>query len=90
MAMAFLQYASLLVLPQLQSMVQDSWLVADGLTVEGALTMFFAVVAVFMLPDFPHNTRFGFTKEEIQVAQLRMLEDVRSPAFRCIVLSFVG
>lgn len=52
--------------------------------------MFFAVVAVFMLPDFPHNTRFGFTKEEIQVAQLRMLEDVRSPAFRCIVPSFVG
>lgn len=38
--------------------------------------MFFAVVAVFMLPDFPHNTRFGFSKEEIQVAQLRMLEDV--------------
>jgi hypothetical protein len=30
-----------------------------------------------MLPDFPHNTRWGFTAEEIQVAQLRMLEDVR-------------
>jgi hypothetical protein len=29
-----------------------------------------------MLPDFPHNTRWGFTAEEIQVAQLRMLEDV--------------
>jgi len=48
---------------------------ADDL-VEGALTMFFAVVAAVMLPDFPHNTRYGFTKEEIQVAQLRMLEDV--------------
>ncbi|WWD20838.1 hypothetical protein CI109_105315 [Kwoniella shandongensis] len=44
--------------------------------IEGALTMFFAIVAVFMLPDFPHNTRRGFTEEERQVAQLRMLEDV--------------
>ena len=35
---------------------------ADDL-VEGALTMFFAVVAAIMLPDFPHNTRYGFTKE---------------------------
>lgn len=48
----------------------------DDEPVEGAITMFFAVIAIFMLPDFPHNTRFGFTKEEIQVAQLRMLEDV--------------
>lgn len=44
--------------------------------VEGALTMFFALVAMVMLPDFPHNTRFGLTTEERQVAQLRMLEDV--------------
>lgn len=41
--------------------------------------MAFAVIAVFMLPDFPHNTRFGFSKEELQVAQLRMLEDVSDP-----------
>ncbi|WVR09758.1 hypothetical protein IAU60_006834 [Kwoniella sp. DSM 27419] len=44
--------------------------------IEGALTMFFAVVAIFMLPDFPHNSKRGFTTEELQVAQLRMLEDV--------------
>jgi len=44
--------------------------------IEGALTMFFALVAMVMLPDFPHNTRWGFSAEEIQVAQLRMLEDV--------------
>ncbi|KAK8850664.1 hypothetical protein IAR55_004584 [Kwoniella newhampshirensis] len=44
--------------------------------IEGALTMFFAIVAIFMLPDFPHNTKRGFSEEEIQVAQLRMLEDV--------------
>lgn len=28
-----------------------------------------------MLPDFPHNTRWGFSEDEIKVAQLRMLED---------------
>lgn len=44
--------------------------------VEGALTMFFALVAMFMLPDFPHNSKRGFTEEELKVAQLRMLEDV--------------
>jgi len=38
--------------------------------------MFVALIAIVMLPDFPHNTRFGFSKEELQVAQLRMLEDV--------------
>lgn len=38
--------------------------------------MFVAIIAIFMLPDFPHNSR-GFTKEELQLAQLRMLEDVR-------------
>ncbi|ORY28046.1 major facilitator superfamily domain-containing protein [Naematelia encephala] len=44
--------------------------------IEGALTMFFAIVAVFMLPDFPHNTRWGFSPEERKVAQIRMMEDV--------------
>lgn len=39
--------------------------------------MFFALVAIVMLPDFPSNTRRWFTAEEIQLAQLRMLEDVR-------------
>lgn len=28
-----------------------------------------------MLPDFPHNSR-GFSKRELEVAQLRMTEDV--------------
>lgn len=44
--------------------------------VEGALTMFFALIAMIMLPDFPHNSKRGFTEEELKVAQLRMLEDV--------------
>jgi hypothetical protein len=39
--------------------------------------MFVALIAIVMLPDFPHNTMRGFTAEERQLAQLRMLEDVR-------------
>lgn len=43
--------------------------------IEGAVTMLVALSAVFILPDLPHNAR-GFTEEERQVAQLRMIEDV--------------
>ncbi|KAH8770000.1 major facilitator superfamily domain-containing protein [Diaporthe sp. PMI_573] len=43
--------------------------------IEGAVTMAIALAAIFILPDLPHNTR-GFTEEERQVAQLRMIEDV--------------
>lgn len=43
--------------------------------IEGAVTMFLAILAAFILPDLPRNAR-GFTEEERQVAQLRMLEDV--------------
>jgi MFS family permease len=43
--------------------------------IEGAVTMGVAIAAVFALPDLPHNSR-GFTEEELQVAQLRMIEDV--------------
>lgn len=37
--------------------------------------MFIALIAAFVLPDLPTNTR-GFTKEELELAQLRMVEDV--------------
>jgi hypothetical protein len=37
--------------------------------------MAIAISAAFILPDLPTNTR-GFTKEELEVAQLRMTEDV--------------
>jgi hypothetical protein len=37
--------------------------------------MFIAVIALFLLPDLPHNSR-GFTEEERLVAQLRIIEDV--------------
>jgi MFS family permease len=43
--------------------------------IEGAITMGIAISAAFILPDLPHNSR-GFTEEERQVAQLRMVEDV--------------
>lgn len=43
--------------------------------IEGAVTMLVAISAAIILPDLPHNTR-GFSEEERQVAQLRMLEDV--------------
>jgi MFS family permease len=43
--------------------------------IEGAVTMFLAILAAFILPDLPTNSR-GFTEEELQVAQLRMFEDV--------------
>lgn len=43
--------------------------------IEGSVTMFLAILAAFILPDLPHNAR-GFTEEERQVAQLRMIEDV--------------
>ncbi|KAL3454478.1 major facilitator superfamily domain-containing protein [Aspergillus insuetus] len=43
--------------------------------IEGAATMAIAISAAFILPDLPTNTR-GFTKEELEVAQLRMTEDV--------------
>ncbi|KAH7215235.1 major facilitator superfamily domain-containing protein [Fusarium oxysporum] len=43
--------------------------------IEGGVTMFIALLAPFILPDLPHNTK-GFTEEELLVAQLRMTEDV--------------
>ncbi|KAJ9123165.1 hypothetical protein QFC22_001358 [Naganishia vaughanmartiniae] len=42
--------------------------------IEGALTMFVALLAAVILPDTPTNSR-GFTAEELQVARLRMRED---------------
>ncbi|KAL4763351.1 major facilitator superfamily domain-containing protein [Aspergillus foveolatus] len=43
--------------------------------IEGAATMTIAIAAAIILPDLPSNTR-GFTQEELEVAQLRMTEDV--------------
>ncbi|KAI0029233.1 MFS general substrate transporter [Vararia minispora EC-137] len=42
--------------------------------IEGAITMTVAVLAIFVLPDFPHNTRW-LKPEERALAQLRMAED---------------
>ncbi|WOO81698.1 putative transporter [Vanrija pseudolonga] len=43
--------------------------------IEGGITIFIAIIGAILLPDLPTNTRW-FTEEELQVAQLRMAEDV--------------
>ena len=43
--------------------------------IEGAATMFVALLAAFLLPDLPTNSRW-FSEEELEVARLRMVEDV--------------
>jgi len=43
--------------------------------IEGALTMFFAVVAYFILPDFPENDK-RLSDIERRLAIVRMIEDV--------------
>lgn len=43
--------------------------------IEGAVTMLIAIIAAFVLPDLPHNSR-GFTEEEREIAVLRITEDV--------------
>lgn len=43
--------------------------------IEGALTILVAVIAVFVLPDFPQNSHWFLTSEEMRLAELRMQED---------------
>ncbi|KIJ64094.1 hypothetical protein HYDPIDRAFT_40740 [Hydnomerulius pinastri MD-312] len=42
--------------------------------IEGSLTVFVAICAIFILPDFPHNTSW-LSDQERKLATLRMLED---------------
>ena len=44
--------------------------------IEGTLTILVAILAIFVLPDFPNNTHSFLSPEEMRLAQLRMLEDV--------------
>ena len=44
--------------------------------IEGALTMLVAVIAIFTLPDFPQNSHWFLSEEEMRLAELRMQEDV--------------
>jgi MFS family permease len=48
--------------------------------IEGALTMFVAVCAIFILPDFPATTTWGLTEEERKLAEWRMAEDASGSA----------
>ncbi|EIW75723.1 sugar transporter [Coniophora puteana RWD-64-598 SS2] len=47
--------------------------------IEGSLTIFFAICALFILPDFPHNTR-GLSDAERRLAIKRMQEDAATSA----------
>ncbi|KAH9979384.1 MFS general substrate transporter [Lactifluus volemus] len=44
--------------------------------IEGALTISVAIIAAFVLPDFPENSQHFLSPEEIQLAKLRMQEDI--------------
>jgi len=44
--------------------------------IEGTLTILVAVIAVFVLPDFPQNSHWFLSPDEIRLAELRMQEDV--------------
>ncbi|KAF8272071.1 major facilitator superfamily domain-containing protein [Lactarius quietus] len=44
--------------------------------IEGTLTILVAILAIFILPDFPENSHGFLSPEEVRLAQLRMLEDV--------------
>jgi hypothetical protein len=44
--------------------------------IEGTLTILVAILAIFVLPDFPDNSHGFLSPEEVRLAQLRMLEDV--------------
>ena len=43
--------------------------------IEGALTIFVALVAVFVLPDFPSTSRRWLSPIEVRLAEKRMEED---------------
>ncbi|KAF8839409.1 MFS general substrate transporter [Paxillus ammoniavirescens] len=42
--------------------------------IEGAITMFFGLLTMWLLPDFPHNTRW-LSPAERHLAQVRLAED---------------
>jgi len=52
----------------------DRWL----FYIEGFVTVFVAICALFILPDFPATSSGWLTAEEQALAQLRMQEDVGS------------
>ncbi|KAI0723106.1 MFS general substrate transporter [Earliella scabrosa] len=44
--------------------------------IEGALTMAIAIIAIYILPDFPATSRTWLSPEEVRLAEKRMEEDV--------------
>ncbi|KAH8550881.1 MFS general substrate transporter [Umbelopsis sp. PMI_123] len=47
--------------------------------IEGSITVFAAIIAVFILPDYPTTTRW-LSKEEIRIAETRLVLDGHEPA----------
>ncbi|OJJ42259.1 hypothetical protein ASPZODRAFT_77400 [Penicilliopsis zonata CBS 506.65] len=43
--------------------------------IEGGMTIGFAILSMFILPNYPHNTRW-LSKEEAVVAQVRLLDEL--------------
>lgn len=42
--------------------------------IEGAISIFIGILAIFILPDYPHNTRW-LTPAQLRLAQVRLAED---------------
>lgn len=59
------------------SWLYGSWVFIRWLFyIEGALTIFFAICAIFILPDFPATSHTWLSPIEVQLAEKRMEEDV--------------
>ena len=58
------------------SVTKSAWSDLDRLFfVEGALTIFVALIAVFVLPDFPSTSHRWLSPIEVRLAEKRMEED---------------
>ena len=57
--------------PNFLTVIHARWL----FFIEGALTILVAVVAVFVLPDFPHKSHWLLSSEELRLVEVRMQED---------------
>jgi hypothetical protein len=42
--------------------------------IEGSITIFIGICSIFILPDYPHNTKW-LSADERRLAQIRLAED---------------
>ncbi|KAL9114430.1 MAG: hypothetical protein Q9227_001511 [Pyrenula ochraceoflavens] len=57
----------------IHKLIQIRWL----FIIEGSITIFIAIIAGIVLPNFPSNTTGWLTKEELSYASYRLYEDAR-------------